>query len=766
LPGPEDDVYANARVIHIDGNFAAKRITNLSAVNIARRGGYFTIGDGFTLSAYVHGSLPNTSTAPWNACLQFLSASPASATLVGSLCAGDRVPGTVGGIDGIIGSHIPIALINFGNFTVIGNVEGGTTGWSGAFPDSVPFMGVVQNHGNLTVYGDVSATRIDSLAGGGNVHYGFVGIRNNGTGNVNVYGNVVGGVNFNNYAINGAGTGTIRVFGDITNRVVNNSQGARGILTNSTTSLFVSGVVYGGAVGAIYGDNYALQTLGTAQITGAVIGRNNSNAWFINSGNAFLLQGPNQPHAVVGSNASFNSTLYQNGGNLNVIGNIRGGGSVNYTIGLDQRGGNLTITGFVSGGAGQESHGMSRSGGTTTVYGNVRGGTGGSAHGINFVDGAGALTIYGDVSGGTGGGNGIGGGGNTATKTIIISGDVYASPINNSGVGYSDSNASGTVSDVVSIYGNVYGREGSPTFEGPLRVEAVNGTINIFGDVIVRSNTYAVIRVSGNNRTINITGSIRPSRPDLVPFTTGIRLEGTNITLNLTGDVIGGTAGGNGGSTGSGIDNAGSSNLCRINVLGTAKGGLGAPGITNAGSGGAGTVYAKRVQGNDAGPSFGSVYTARPGIQNSSATGRVFVEEVVFGSQGATPVSGPVFMVPKETNITVLNTGPTTGYTAVTLFRSINFPGFTPLERDVRQGIVYGGGEFTGTMIVPSRESVQFGVPVDNTRGLAALSPISVWNFSRNASLSAGSIGERVRNALTTQAAGSILASFNLSGVS
>jgi hypothetical protein len=734
LPGPEDDVYANARVIYIDGNFAAKRITNLSAENIARRGGYFTIGDGFTLSAYVHGSLQSVDVAPWTACLQFLSASPASATLVGSLCAGDRVPGTFGGIDGITGDrHFPIALINFGNFTIFGNVEGGTTGNSGGFSDDSR-IGVVHNYGNLTIYGNVSGTRIDA----GNNHVGFIGIRNRNAGNITVYGNVNGGVNWGGAGIFNTGTGTCRVFGDIANSVVNLAQFAYAIYTNTTTTLLVSGNVYGGAVNVVYSNNYTLLTLGPTQITGTLIGRNNSAAWQINSGNTFLLQTPNQPYAVIGGN---------NGS----------------SVGIRQDGGTLTLSGNVYG---QQAYGLLRAGGTTTVYGNARGGTGQPA--IFLAGGTNALTIIGNVSGsafGTGAGLYCGAG--STVRNVTISGDLYSSP--DGGMAFGDD--SGTANCTINIYGNLYGRPASTSNSGPIDTRS-NGIINIFGDLIYRGNSYTLLRVYTGNKTINLVGNIRPLSPNISQYGGGIEVGGADagqsVTVNVTGDVVGGTVTNTtGGGSGAGIS-CGSANINFVNVFGTVKGGLAAPGIQNSGS--ATTIYARRVQGNDVGPSNNIIngigYTARPGIQNSSATGRVFVEEIVFGSQGAPPVSGPVFMVPKSTNVTVLNTGPTTGFTSVTLFRSTNFPGFTPEERDVRQGVVYGAGEFTGKMIIPNPDSVQLGVPVDNTRGRAALTPISVWNFSRSASLSAGSIGERVRNALTTQAAGKILASFNLSGAS
>jgi hypothetical protein len=232
--------------------------------------------------------------------------------------------------------------------------------------------------------------------------------------------------------------------------------------------------------------------------------------------------------------------------------------------------------------------------------------------------------------------------------------------------------------------------------------------------------------------------------------TEGILLEGSNHIVYINGLCIGG-------ATASAVHNNSTNGI--LYILDTAKGG------TSGAFGGlrhtSGISYVKRVVGSDAGPlAPGSV---SPGIINSQ-NGQVYVEEVEFGAQGASPVSGPVFMLPRTNNLTIMNQG-LPSFIPVTLFRSTNYPGLVPPASSVRLGTVYGNGDFTGTMVVPSPDSVQLGVAVDSTGtvGRAALSPITVWNFSRNASLSAGSIGERLRNAATTQAVGSIVASFNLS---
>lgn len=49
-----------------------------------------------------------------------------------------------------------------------------------------------------------------------------------------------------------------------------------------------------------------------------------------------------------------------------------------------------------------------------------------------------------------------------------------------------------------------------------------------------------------------------------------------------------------------------------------------------------------------------------------------------------------------------------------------------PIAANVRAGVVYGGGNLTGTCEVPAAGSVAFGVPVDNTTGTAVLTPAAI----------------------------------------
>jgi hypothetical protein len=76
-----------------------------------------------------------------------------------------------------------------------------------------------------------------------------------------------------------------------------------------------------------------------------------------------------------------------------------------------------------------------------------------------------------------------------------------------------------------------------------------------------------------------------------------------------------------------------------------------------------------------------------------------------------------------------------------------------PAATDVRDGVSYASGALTGSCKVPAAASVAFGVPVDATTGTAYLSQSdvlsAVWGAATSSLTTAGSIGERLKNAST-----------------
>jgi len=324
---------------------------------------------------------------------------------------------------------------------------------------------------------------------------------------------------------------------------------------------------------------------------------------------------------------------------------------------------------------------------------------------------------------------------NNSTGTLNVTGNVIGS--NAGSVIFAVINNS---TGILNLSGNVVGGQAANSFG----VEnAGGGIINIVGNV-TGNNTTSTSAGARNNSTgtINITGNV-----------TGIIASGvsnsTTGIINIIGNVIGGS-----GTNAYGAFNSGAG---FIYVNGTATGGLGsnAFGIFNNSTG---LLSCTKVVGNSFG--LGSVgVNSTPGASNTQ-NGRMYVEQVEFGPRGQTPISGPVYILPSNRNTL-------TGYTTalgqtVTFYNSLSVSGLLPPASSVRLGTVYNVGNTTGTMAVPSPSSVDFGVAVDNTFGTAALTPQTIWNYSRLSATQVGSMGDRLRNAATTQSVGSQIASFNL----
>jgi hypothetical protein len=77
-----------------------------------------------------------------------------------------------------------------------------------------------------------------------------------------------------------------------------------------------------------------------------------------------------------------------------------------------------------------------------------------------------------------------------------------------------------------------------------------------------------------------------------------------------------------------------------------------------------------------------------------------------------------------------------------------------PVPANVRDGVTYALATLTGTLKVPSPDSVAKGVPTDNTVGNAVLTPDAVWNYATANLTDANSIGARLKNVSTVETTG------------
>jgi hypothetical protein len=335
--------------------------------------------------------------------------------------------------------------------------------------------------------------------------------------------------------------------------------------------------------------------------------------------------------------------------------------------------------------------------------------------------------ILNDTTGGATGGGGFSLG-SGVTLTANVSAGIVIVCLSYSGIGTSN------------IIGNIYAGTGNNT-----RGVSNNstGTLNITGNAFgppTGVNQPAAV-YNASNGIINFVGNAIGGGQS-----SGWGLWNTSTgTINVTGNVIGGTAA-------AGANNAG---VGTISIFGTASASNFTNGATNTSTG---LLYITKVVGNNFG--LGTVGVNSVVGASNTQNGRMYVEQVEFGPRGQTPISGPVYIIPSNRN-TLTGVLTALGNT-VTFYNSLSVNGLLPPVSSVRLGTVYNVGNSVGTMAVPSASAVEFGVPVDNTVGVAALTPQNVWGYSKLSATDVGSMGDRLRNTATAQSVGSQIASFNL----
>lgn len=343
------------------------------------------------------------------------------------------------------------------------------------------------------------------------------------------------------------------------------------------------------------------------------------------------------------------------------------------------------------------------------------------------------------------------------------------------------------------INGNITG--GSNTISYAVSITG-SGTVNIVGDVTGGSvsNAYALNVLSPC--TVNITGSINPSFTGGAAVFVGI---GVPATVNITGNVNGGslnhgldfrgspssivTITGNvtGSSTnnyygalcyqygqylvvnGNVIGGSGTSAYgiatsgtvagvgCFVTVNGSATAGTGSIGVLN--SQPAATVKVVRAIGNAYGN--GSTGISSVVSVNGLNTNYTYVEEIQLGSLGQFPVGGVISLTDKTSNVALMYRP---SLSQKTLLDPAATSGLVPAAADVRKGVVYSGGNRTGTCSVPAANQVLSGIGVDATTGAAALSTGSVWDSLTSSMSTSGSIGERLKSASTVSSTGQQIA--------
>jgi hypothetical protein len=506
-------------------------------------------------------------------------------------------------------------------------------------------------------------------------------------------------------------------------------QGPRALLNNSSGTF----TVYGNGLGRIKSavgnpaDGYIQnQSTGTLNLFGNYIAGvnapvDNRGIWNQSTGTINLV-GELSGGIPASSEGMYNSST----GTTNITGTVFGGvGSTGVT---SPGGGLVNIVGDVIGGIATAV----TLGSTTTgsIIGNVRAGNAGD--GV-IISSSSSLTVYGNVSawgpatnsfgiihsstgtliivGNVYGGFGISSYGfrNTSTGTTIISGNVIGGQASSWG---GDNNGSG----VVYIYGNIYGSNIAANSEGYQNSSA--GTTFVYG------NVYGDLAVGLSNTS---TGSA-------VVF----------------GDVYGGTT-----ATAYGTRNVSTGLLI---LSGSAVGGIGSTAY-GAFNNSTGVLRVKRAVGNNWGLGYTTALAGTPGVFSNAQGSQTFVEELECGPRGQWPTGGVIFFTPNPKATALFKTDTFQNYT---LIQSNSADNLLPPVSSVRQNEIYNLGMDTGTCVIPPASSVSFGASVDNTTGTATLISTNVWNISSQEITDSQSLGGRLKNTLTANAAEKLVNSFNL----
>jgi hypothetical protein len=488
-----------------------------------------------------------------------------------------------------------------------------------------------------------------------------------------------------------------------------NTSGMHGVDNTSTGTINITGNINGGT-SPTSTPSYGIRnnSTGTINIVGNILIPNNSgnSSVFNVTTGTINLTGNTVTPPLNPTTRSNISMIYNSTGTVNIFGNVAGG-------------------------HGTTSYGLTNAGsGTVTIVGNVSAGYGLSTEagqGV-FNEGTGTIRVIGNVYGSqSNGGIGIL---NTNTGTIEVTGNVYAygyflpdynAPApGNSSHGIRQSGGSSVAT--VRVLGNVYAGAGN------------SGVVNeSIGQVIITGNVF------GNDSPFNRNGSSG----------TGVYNTSTG-TVTIFGNVKGGI-----GQFSHGVHNQSTGTVI---VSGSAIGGRAINTSFGAFNNSTGILRVKRAVGNDFGLGYADAVSHLPGVFSNVQGSQTFVEELECGPRGAWPTGGVIFFTPNPKAISQFETDTFQNYS---LIQSNSADNLVPPVSSVRQGTTYNSGLSTGTCIIPPASSVALNIPVDNTTGTATLVSTNVWNISASEITDSQSIGGRLKNTLTANAAEKLIGSFS-----
>lgn len=247
----------------------------------------------------------------------------------------------------------------------------------------------------------------------------------------------------------------------------------------------------------------------------------------------------------------------------------------------------------------------------------------------------------------------------------------------------------------------------------------VNGNIYAAKGGTVNSIVFGFPATTSNSAILNVNGDLIASNASVNSYCIYSNSLGTT---NIVGNIIGDTS------------------PCYYGVAASTLNITGTVSTTNSNSYPAIYIWQTLTTGTQ-----GSLVTINGSITNRGNSNAIMAPKIRFVST-ATPYW--IYQTNAGTDMTLAYGSATGAY---------------PAEADVRFGVTYAASPTrTGTCRVPLPQYVSQGVLVDATVGTAYLSATDVWNVLTSTLTTAGSIGERLKNASTVQTTGDQLASYQV----
>lgn len=335
-------------------------------------------------------------------------------------------------------------------------------------------------------------------------------------------------------------------------------------------------------------------------------------------------------------------------------------------------------------------------------------------------------------------------------EVSTITGNIYSSTttniigINKSGtstlnfVGIVDGNANNAITisnGVLNVIGTVRKTGNGISTVAILNIGGATTTVNITGNVegLVSGGGNILVTVNlGSNATLNITGNVNGSNLNTV--SSGVILPGSNSILNITGNVTG--VAGNPTSTATIF----SSSAFRLSIIGQIIAGTGGHALYSTN-----TSAIHLLSGPFICSSYGGFpyYVTRMHLIPTLNNYIEFRDNSTNGALSPGPIASASRMVSADTIIDA------------------------PLASNVRFGVSYGNGAFTGTCRIPSPSNVSLNVPFDTgSVGTAFLSSTdiaqmatNIWNIPTANLTGSNTIGARMANSSTVDTMGNQLVS-------